>query len=122
MDSATKMTMTRRMFLRQLLFANIGVGLHALVPLPTFNPLMSAAPYEDCPGWVEVLSKGVSYIPDEAKKDIDGWDNDRIKKEALELLRIALKKNEGILEGNVSLPENGMDGIVNHNKTNAKAA
>ena len=99
-----------------MLVANIGVGLNALVPVPAVKPPTTASLPECSPGWLDVLSKGVSYIPEETKVDINGWDNQMVKERACTLVRIALEKNDTVLVRN-TLPAGGdMDTVINYNK------
>ncbi|NVM22373.1 MAG: tetratricopeptide repeat protein [Desulfobacterales bacterium] len=116
---------TRRMFLKQFVRANLGVWLYLLAPIPTEKLSTLATDIrrlsnDPCwldPYWLEVLSRGVSYIPEEVKVDISGWDKHITKEKAYAALKIALEQNERVLSGEIPPSEKNMDTIISYNKT-----
>ena len=111
---------SRRLFLKQSLSALTGIGLFSIIPLPLLKDhlLLLNEPIiiERQPYWLEVLSRGVSFIPPKAKIDISDWSNDELREKAYYTLRIAFKQNRQILTGNLRWSEKDMGIIIDNNK------
>lgn len=108
------------MFLKHFVQANLGIGLCVLVPLPLIQlprsptEIFGASKYKF--RWLEVLSKGVFYIPEAARIDIVGWGDQMIKQKAYTILSIAFESNDRVLAAKTPLSEDDMDMVINYNK------
>lgn len=111
---------SRRIFVRRLVSLSTGLGLFSLVPLPAskyYLPIrhekisLSGHPY-----WLEVLSRGASYIPKKAKININGWSDDDLRGKAYYALRIAFEQNGHILSWISQSSEKEMGTIIDNNK------
>jgi tetratricopeptide (TPR) repeat protein len=108
---------TRRSFLKGLITAAAGTGLNSFIPLPLNLPATAALSREIRPYWLEVLSKGVRYFPENIVSYFSDWSRDQLKGSAHYSLALTLGGNKRLLAG-TSLPrEREMDEVVERNKT-----
>lgn len=111
---------SRRSFIKRCLSASAGVGFFSLFPMPIFKHYLP--PYKDSisvqgqPYWLEVLSRGVSFIPKKARVDIHGWSDDDLRGKAYYALRIAFDQNGDILFRESQRSEKEMGIIIDNNK------
>ncbi len=68
------------------------------------------------PEWLEILAKGVDYIPQKAKVNIKTSTNKRIIKDAYDSAEYAFKQNKNVLSGNWLMIDEVMNTIVPNNK------
>jgi tetratricopeptide (TPR) repeat protein len=108
---------TRRSFLSGLLTAAAGAGLNAFMPLPV-RLLGTASPESEIrPYWLEVLSRGVGYFPENISAYFSDWTPAQLKGSAHCSLTITLDMNRRVL-ASPSLPGQGeMDKAVERSKT-----
>jgi hypothetical protein len=57
-------SMTRRDLLTALLKACAGAGMYSFIPIPLLNPTIASLKENEHPYWLEVLSRGIRYYPD----------------------------------------------------------
>lgn len=108
---------TRRSFLKGLITAAAGASLNSFIPLPLKSIVTGTLTREARPYWLDVLSKGVSYFPDNIVSRFSDWSEDRIRESAHYTLALTIGMNKKMLAGN-SLPgEREMDGMVERNKS-----
>jgi hypothetical protein len=108
---------TRRSFLKGLITAAAGASLNSFIPLPFKPPGTAPITGGMKPYWLEVLSKGVRYFPENIVAYFSDWSAVRLRESAHYSLVLTLGGNRTLL-ANAGLPgQREMDEIVERNKT-----
>jgi len=68
------------------------------------------------PFWLEVLSRGHTFIPEKSIIDISNWDNEKIRKSAHKSLRLALTQNRQIVRKEIESNDKNMNIVITNNK------
>jgi len=108
---------TRRAFLDRLMKAAAGAGLYAFIPvsLPSLKPSLLE---EDIrPYWLEVLSKGIGYFPQNIISFFSTWSSDQFLESSQYALLLTLNQNKRLLTSEKLPPDREMDQITESNKT-----
>jgi tetratricopeptide (TPR) repeat protein len=108
---------TRRSFLRGLFTAAAGASLNSFIPLPLKPLVTGSLTREARPYWLEVLSKGVRFFPENIVSRFSDWGPDRLRESSHYTLVLTLGQNRKMLAGTGMPGDREMDGTVERNKT-----
>ncbi|MBN2298190.1 MAG: hypothetical protein JXM72_06325 [Deltaproteobacteria bacterium] len=111
-----KSGITRRTLLKQLVKSMAGTGLYCL--MPTGFPALSISRLheETHPFWLEVLSRGVHYVPEYIKSFFNGWEDHDMNESVRYALHLTLTRNRRALAGGDLPCEKEMDEMIENNK------
>jgi tetratricopeptide (TPR) repeat protein len=108
---------TRRSFLKGLFSAAGSAGLCSVIPLPLL-PLGKASLSRDVrPYWLDVLSKGERYFPENIVSFFSDWSHAQLNESAHYSLLLTLGRNRRVLGGQGLPGEREMDETVEGCKT-----
>ncbi len=108
---------TRRTFLSGLIKFISGASLYSFIPVTVPLPLTVAAGDEEHPYWLDVLSRGIRYFPDNITSFFSGWNDDQYKDSAQYALYLTMNHNRRVFSLAGIPSEKDMDEIVESNKT-----
>lgn len=108
---------TRRKFLSGLMKTIAGTSLYSFLPvsLPLLDPAALVA--DPRPYWLDVLSKGIRFYPENITAFFSGWSEAQFLDSAQYALFLTLGQNKRALANTGARSDKEMDHIVENNKT-----
>ena len=111
-----KSGITRRTLLKKLIKGIAGSGMYCLIPTG-FRPLrISFSHKEIYPNWLEVLSKGVHYVPEYIKAFFNDWEDPDMNDSVRYAFYLTLTRNKRALAQGTLPSEKEMDEMIESNK------
>ncbi len=110
-------TRTRREFLSAFLKACAGAGMYCFIPMPFPQVTIASIKEETHPYWLDVLSRGIHYFPENIVSFFSGWSADQYSESTRYALFLTLNQNKRTLANEGLPPDRDMDQIIESNKT-----
>ncbi|MRR14458.1 hypothetical protein EG833_03325 [archaeon] len=110
-------TRTRREFLSSLLRAFAGAGMYSFIPMPFPQVTIGSIKEETHPYWLDVLSRGIDYFPENIVSFFSGWSADQFTESTQYALLLTLNQNKRTLANAGLPPDREMDQVIEINKT-----
>jgi len=107
---------TRRTLLKQLINSIAGTGMYCLMPTGFPAPGLRGLHEEIHASWLEVLSRGAQYIPENVRSFFHGWDDRDMIESVSYALYLTLTRNRRALSGTDLPGEKEMDMTIEDNK------
>jgi hypothetical protein len=112
--------LSRRKALKHLLQVVGGLKIFALLPpvaLKELPFLRDQGPLIPVPYWLQVLSRGINYIPQKAAPEIKQWEDVTLQQKAYQVLDRAIETNLRVHDTPLTPPTSDMNQIVIDYKT-----